>query len=51
MNHLPFIVGSYAAGLVILVWCALAPVLRGRRLTRALQARENIPEEEHASQA
>jgi len=51
MNHLPFIVGSYAAGLVILVWCALAPVLRGRRLTRALQLREAATEDEHAPQA
>ncbi len=40
MDHTPFIVGSYAAGAVILAWCAIAPVLRMRRLRRELAERQ-----------
>lgn len=36
MDHTPFIVGAYAAGALVLTWCALAPVLRLRRLRRQL---------------
>lgn len=39
MDHTPFIVGSYAAGALILTWCAIAPVLRMRRLRRELAER------------
>lgn len=42
MDHTPFIVGAYSAAFVVLLWCALAPVLRARRfrseMRRALPA-------------
>lgn len=36
MDHTPFIVGSYAACAIVLTWCAVAPMLRMRRLRREL---------------
>lgn len=39
MDHTPFIVGSYAACAVVLTWCAVAPLLRMRRLKRELTER------------
>lgn len=39
MDHTPFIIGSYAAFAVVLAWCAFTPVLRMRRLRRALTER------------
>ena len=41
MSHTPFILGAYAAGILVLAWCALAPVVRTRRLVRALRARNS----------
>ena len=40
MSHLPFIIGSYAVAVVVLGWCALAPVLRTRRVRARLRARQ-----------
>ena len=28
MSHTPFIFGAYAIGAVVLLWCAVAPVLK-----------------------
>ena len=39
MDHTPFIIGSYAAFAIVLTWCAVAPVLRMRRLRRTLSER------------
>ena len=39
MDHTPFIVGSYAAFAIVLTWCAVAPVLRMRKLRRELTQR------------
>lgn len=36
MDHTPFIIGSYAAAALILGWCALAPVLRMRKICREI---------------
>lgn len=36
MDHTPFIIGSYAAAAVILGWCALAPMLRMRKIRREI---------------
>lgn len=39
MDHTPFIIGSYGAFAIVLAWCAIAPVLRMRRLRRELAER------------
>jgi heme exporter protein CcmD len=39
MDHTPFIIGSYGAFAIVLAWCAIAPVLRMRRLRRELLER------------
>lgn len=44
MPHAPFIIGSYAAATVILLWCALAPILRTRRIRRLLGERHRKPD-------
>lgn len=28
MSHTPFIAGAYAIGAIVLLWCAIAPVIR-----------------------
>jgi len=40
MDHTPFIIASYAATALVLGWCALAPILRMRRLRRDLVERQ-----------
>lgn len=40
MDHTPFIVASYVATALVLGWCAVAPVLRMRRLRRELVERQ-----------
>lgn len=30
--HLPFIIGSYSIFAVVLIYCALVPVVRGRKI-------------------
>jgi hypothetical protein len=49
MSHTPFIVGSYLIALVLLGWCALAPVLRGRKMKRFILSRNTFTESEDAS--
>ncbi len=39
MDHAPFVWGAYGAAFVILAWCAIAPVMRGRKLATLLRAR------------
>lgn len=51
MDHTPFIWGAYGFALVILTWCALAPVLRGRKLAQRIRAAHRAQEVEHARQA
>ena len=36
MSHTPFILGSYAIAVLVLGWCALAPVVRAKTLKRQL---------------
>jgi len=36
-DHGTFIIAAYAAAAVILAWCALAPVLRARKVRAHLQ--------------
>ena len=51
MDHTPFIVGAYGAAIIILAWCALAPIARTRRLKNALRARDQERRSAHAPQA
>ncbi|MFT7564346.1 MAG: heme exporter protein CcmD, partial [Bacteroidia bacterium] len=32
MSHTPFILASYAITTVLLVWCAVAPLVQGKKL-------------------
>jgi heme exporter protein CcmD len=50
MDHTPFILGAYGAAVVIMTWCAVAPITRGRALVRALKARQTTEGKQHASQ-
>jgi heme exporter protein CcmD len=34
MSHLPFIWAAYSLGTVVLLWCALAPLVRKRAALR-----------------
>lgn len=49
MAHEPFIIAAYAAAGALLAWCALVPVLRGRRLRRELRAVLAVHGGSHAS--
>ena len=49
MSHTPFIVASYLIALVLLGWCALAPLARGSRLKRFILSRTTFTENEDAS--
>ena len=40
MNYTPFILGAYGICTVVLLWTALAPVLRKRKLLQQLKARQ-----------
>ena len=33
MNHAPFIWAAYAIGTVVLIWCAVAPLVRRKTIT------------------
>jgi len=47
MSHTPFIVAAYSIALVLLSWCALTPVLKGRQLRRFIMSRSIVTEEEN----
>ncbi len=49
MSHTPFIAAAYLAALVLLGWCALAPLMRGRALKRFILSRTNFTEDDNAS--
>jgi heme exporter protein CcmD len=51
MSHTPFIVAAYGVALVLLAWCALAPILRGRKMKRFILSRSNHTEDNHAPDA
>lgn len=46
MPHAPFIVAAYSVAAIMLAWCALGPVLAGRKL--ASQLRKKFQEENDA---
>jgi heme exporter protein CcmD len=37
MSHLPFIWAAYSLGTVVLLWCALAPLVRKRAALRDIR--------------
>ena len=37
MSHTPFIFGAYAIGVVVLLWCAVAPVIRKKAVLRDIR--------------
>jgi heme exporter protein CcmD len=37
MNHAPFIWAAYSIGAVVLVWCALAPLIRKKAVYRDIR--------------
>ncbi len=39
MSHTPFIIAAYSAAAVLLAWCALVPVIQGRKLAKQLRQR------------
>lgn len=49
MSHTPFIIASYTIAAVLLVWCALTPLLQGRKLASQLRKKLKITEDDHAS--
>jgi len=46
MPHAPFIIAAYGVAAVMLTWCAIGPLLAGRKLAR--QLRSKYQEADHA---
>lgn len=46
MSHTPFIIAAYSIATVVLLWCALAPLLRKKNAVRDIQRLIQI--EEHS---
>ncbi len=44
MDHTPFIVGAYGIGTVILLWTALSPLLRKKKITQDIRRLAQIEE-------
>ena len=49
MSHAPFIWAAYSIGAVVLLWCALAPLVKKKSITRDI--RRLIQIEERSSDA
>ena len=44
MDHTPFIIGAYAIGLVVLLWTAVAPLVRKKNVVRDIRRLIEIEE-------
>ena len=44
MSHTPFILSSYAVFAVVLLWCAVSPVLRRKKALRKIRTVIDIEE-------
>jgi len=44
MSHAPFIWGAYSIGAVVLLWCAVAPLIRKKSITRDIRRLIQIEE-------
>ena len=51
MDHTPFIVAAYSIAAVLLTWCALVPVFKGRSLKRTILTRIEYTEDANAPDA
>jgi heme exporter protein CcmD len=51
MNHTPFIWSAYAIGTVVLLWCAIAPLMRRKTLTRDIRRLIQLEELDRDSHA
>jgi len=49
MDHAPFIIAAYSVAAVLLGWCALAPLLGGRKLRDQLRRTYQSKDTDHAS--
>ena len=49
MSHTPFIIATYSFALVLLSWCAVAPLLHGRRLRKDILSRIEYMDNNDAS--
>ena len=44
MSHTPFIIAAYTVGTIVLLWCAVAPLLRKRAAVRDIRRLMQIEE-------
>ena len=44
MSHAPFILAAYSIGAVVLLWCAVAPLVKKRSITRDIRRLIQIEE-------
>jgi len=44
MSHAPFIWAAYLIGVVVLLWCAVAPLVKRRSITRDIRRLIQIEE-------
>jgi heme exporter protein CcmD len=44
MSHAPFIWAAYSIGVVVLLWCAVAPLVKRRSITRDIRRLIQIEE-------
>jgi len=44
MSHMPFILAAYSIGTVVLLWCAVAPLIRKKSITRDIRRLIQIEE-------
>jgi len=44
MSHTPFILAAYSIGTVVLLWCALAPLVKKKSITRDIRRLIQIEE-------
>ncbi|MBT8047829.1 MAG: heme exporter protein CcmD [Xanthomonadales bacterium] len=44
MDHTPFIIAAYSIGFVVLLWCAVAPLMRKKSIARDIRRLIQIEE-------
>jgi hypothetical protein len=49
MSHTPFIIASYIITAALLSWCALAPLVQGKKIKEAIFKRSHSEGDDHAS--
>ena len=51
MNHAPFIWAAYAVGALVLLWCAVAPLIHKKTISRDIRRLIQLEEVERDSHA